>query len=198
MYAMILASTQNGGIGKDNTIPWRYPIDMKMFKALTLNQTIIMGKNTWDSLPTKPLPDRFNLVLTNQAQEYRNKYCGPKSFDLDFFDNPNDMFGLTDHYHHDQSARVNWVIGGSSIYQLMFPKCSYVHHTLIHKDYDCDTYFNLPSDELELVSEDVTGSQRELSFRLYWRRESKQPRNQIFEERISKVRRRIIEKSETT
>ena len=57
----------NRGIGKNNNLPWKISDDLKRFSKLTKgnnNNAIIMGRNTWDSLPNKPLSQRDNLILS--------------------------------------------------------------------------------------------------------------------------------------
>src|SRR5215831_4343939 len=61
---MVLAVAEDGVIGAGGTIPWRIPEDMKRFKALTMGKPLVMGRKTWDSFPTKPLPGRTNIVIT--------------------------------------------------------------------------------------------------------------------------------------
>ncbi|CAI8038326.1 Dihydrofolate reductase [Geodia barretti] len=56
--------TEDGVIGLGGTLPWHYSADLKRFKRVTLNSTIIMGRKTWDSLPIQPLPERQNIVIT--------------------------------------------------------------------------------------------------------------------------------------
>jgi dihydrofolate reductase len=67
MITLIAARAKNGAIGKDNTIPWRAPEDLAFFQRETLGGALVMGRNTWDSLPFKPLKGRLNLVVTSQA-----------------------------------------------------------------------------------------------------------------------------------
>ena len=62
----IWAQDNNGGIGKKDKLPWHVPEDLKNFKNLTKNNTIIMGRKTWDSLPIRPLPYRRNIVLSRK------------------------------------------------------------------------------------------------------------------------------------
>jgi len=69
--SLIVASTNLGGIGYNNMIPWYIQDDLINFKYITSNtidknkkNVVIMGKNTWDSLSRKPLPNRINLILT--------------------------------------------------------------------------------------------------------------------------------------
>ena len=66
MINLILATDKNGGIGYKNRLPWpSLKKDMEKFKSLTSNNICIMGSNTWNSLPKKPLPNRINVVLSS-------------------------------------------------------------------------------------------------------------------------------------
>ncbi|WP_282076485.1 dihydrofolate reductase [Epibacterium ulvae] len=65
MLTLIAARDKNGAIGKDNTIPWHAPEDLKAFQRETLGGAIIMGRNTWESLPVKPLKNRLNIVVSS-------------------------------------------------------------------------------------------------------------------------------------
>ena len=67
MITLIAARDRNGAIGKDNDIPWHAPEDLAFFKRETLGGAIIMGRNTWDSLPFKPLKNRLNLVVSTRG-----------------------------------------------------------------------------------------------------------------------------------
>lgn len=66
MITLVLCCDLNGNIGNDNELIYHVKGDMKNFKELTEGKTVIMGYNTWESLPTKPLPDRNNVVLTSK------------------------------------------------------------------------------------------------------------------------------------
>ena len=66
MKGILVATSPENVIGKDNAIPWHYSEDLKRFKRLTIGKTVIMGRKTWESLPLKPLPDRRNIVITRQ------------------------------------------------------------------------------------------------------------------------------------
>ena len=65
---LIFARTANGVIGQDNALPWHLPEDLAHFKRITLGCPVIMGRKTWDSLPSKfkPLPGRRNVVVSRQ------------------------------------------------------------------------------------------------------------------------------------
>ena len=66
---LIWAQDKDGGIGKNGKLPWYIKEDLQNFKNITINQTIIMGRKTWDSLPLKPLPKRRNIVLSHFIQK---------------------------------------------------------------------------------------------------------------------------------
>ena len=67
MISLVVARARNGAIGRENTIPWHAPEDLKFFQRETLGGVIIMGRNTWDSLPFKPLKNRVNLVVSSKG-----------------------------------------------------------------------------------------------------------------------------------
>jgi dihydrofolate reductase len=66
---LIWAQSRSGVIGRAGSIPWRLPEDLARFKQITLGHPVVMGRRTWESLPSsvRPLPGRKNVVLTRQA-----------------------------------------------------------------------------------------------------------------------------------
>ncbi|WP_116081861.1 dihydrofolate reductase [Tropicimonas sp. IMCC34011] len=67
MITLIVARARNGAIGRDNQIPWHIPSDLKLFQRETLGGAVIMGRNTWHSLPVKPLKGRLNIVVSRDS-----------------------------------------------------------------------------------------------------------------------------------
>ena len=65
MKGILVATSPENVIGKDNTIPWHYSEDLKRFKRLTIGKTVIMGRKTWESLPVKPLPALPSIRVEN-------------------------------------------------------------------------------------------------------------------------------------
>jgi dihydrofolate reductase len=124
MITLVVAAARNGVIGKDGTIPWRLPDDMKRFKALTLGHTVVMGRKTWDSLPPKnrPLPGRRNLVVTREAQ-WRAEGAEPVALDAALADG--DVF----------------VIGGAEIYRAALPLAGRIELTEVQGDFAGDAHF---------------------------------------------------------
>jgi dihydrofolate reductase len=119
---LILAIAENGVIGKDGAIPWHISDDLKRFKALTLGQTIVMGRKTWDSLPKKPLPGRTNVVVTRDGN-WRAE-------------------GATVMHNLDKAFRTDaMVIGGAEIYRAALAVATRIELTEVHRAYDGDAIF---------------------------------------------------------
>lgn len=70
---IIAAIDENNAIGIANKLPWHLPEDLKRFKDLTEDSPIIMGRKTYDSLGSKPLPNRPNIVITNNPEKLNSK-----------------------------------------------------------------------------------------------------------------------------
>jgi len=137
-HIIIVACDQNGGIGKNNKIPWYIPPDLKYFKAITTSapegmiNAVIMGRKTWESIGSKPLPNRINVIISNTLSENEKDIIIAKSFDhahlrLQNFNNINKIF----------------VIGGESIYKSAIYDLRYtkLYLTYIYNIYDCDASF---------------------------------------------------------
>lgn len=123
MISLIVAVDEKGGIGYDGQLLAYIPEDLQRFRTLTTGHIVIMGRKTWDSLPKKPLPNRRNIVISNQKQEnfMTIPECLEKIKDID-----DEIF----------------IIGGGSIYKYFLPKTDRIYITLIHKSFDkVDTYF---------------------------------------------------------
>jgi len=139
MYNIIVAFDINRGIGMDNNLPWNIPEDLKYFSKLTRgngNNAIIMGKNTWESLPMKPLPKRDNLILSSTLNINETS---PKNNLIKSFTNIKDITAFCDNQQYD----TVWIIGGSTVYNeyINNPIINKLYVTFILNEYKCDTYF---------------------------------------------------------
>lgn len=130
---LIVAHSKNYGIGKNNMLPWKYKSDMKFFRETTSkknthfkNPAVLMGRNTWESLPKTPLPNRINYVLSTKL---KNTFS---------FDNIQDIFNDC----REKEVDVLWIIGGASIYDFFIREnlVDNMYVTIIEKKYDCDTF----------------------------------------------------------
>ena len=124
---IIWAQDINGGIGKNNSLPWHISEDLINFKKITLNNTILMGRKTWESLPKKPLPNRRNIVLSSKKIDNVECYNSINScIESLKKDNVCDLF----------------VIGGEMIYSSFLSYANTLHITFINKSVEgIDTYF---------------------------------------------------------
>ena len=112
MKGILVAVSPEGIIGKNNSIPWHYSADLKRFKRLTIGNTVIMGRKTWESLPIKPLPNRRNIVITRSSIE-----------EIDCFQSIDDAL---------QTCEGDvWFIGGAGIYEEAMKKADLIDMTLV-------------------------------------------------------------------
>ncbi len=138
---IIVAVAKNNVIGKDNKIPWHISDDFKHFKELTLNHPIIMGKNTYLSLPKRPLPERENIILTFQDDPFNEQGITIKH-------------SLKDALEYTENKDV-YIIGGASVYKQAIELATKLEITSIDKEYDGDTFFpEISLDIWKLIKED--------------------------------------------
>ncbi len=127
MISIIVAVSEDLGIGKNNELLWHIPEDLKRFKKITYGKTVIMGKRTWESLPKKPLPGRKNVIITDIPYE--------------------DIFGAVTAYSIEdalnkcEKEEEIFIIGGASIYSQFMPLADRLYVTHVHKKNPADTWF---------------------------------------------------------
>ena len=135
--SLVVAAAENNAIGKNNQLLWRLPNDMKFFKNLTWGLSVVMGRKTFESIGSKPLPGRFNIVLTkNPAQ-----YAGTENvFAVSSIEN---AIAAAEQKGHKEV----FIIGGSEIYQQSLNLVDRIYLTRVHESFpDADTFFS-PVDE---------------------------------------------------
>lgn len=155
MLSIIVAKSKNNVIGKDNKLIWNIPDDLKRFKKLTTNHTIIMGRKTFESLG-RVLPNRKHIVLTNDK-----RYT---------VDNPNVQIihDVEELSKYEEDNQEHFVIGGAMIYKLLLPKCNRLHITEIDEEFEGDTFFpEIKQDEWKIVKKE-TGPQDDNTFKYYY------------------------------
>lgn len=134
----LAAVAKNRVMGKDNSLPWRLPPDLKHFKALTMGHRIIMGRKTYESIG-KPLPGRTSIIVTSQTE-----YKVPGAIVVNSIAEAlraceDDRQNHDPHAAADDSER--FVIGGAEIFRQILPLCDRLYITEIQRDFDGDVLF---------------------------------------------------------
>ncbi|HKL67621.1 MAG TPA: dihydrofolate reductase [Bacteroidales bacterium] len=127
MISIIVAVATNSAIGKNNELLWHIPGDLPRFKELTTGHCLIMGKRTWYSLPRRPLPDRTNIVLTDDPCECIEGCIS--------------AYSVEDALSKCEEGKDVFVIGGGSVYRQFMDIADKLYLTHVHKDFDADTFF---------------------------------------------------------
>lgn len=126
MVSIIVAVAQNGTIGDKNSLLWHIKEDMRFFRTTTSGHAVIMGRKTFESLGSKPLPKRQNIVITRQDVEFEG--------------------ALTAHSLEEAIAMAEgdeevFIIGGAQIYAQALECADRLYLTLVERDYEGDTSF---------------------------------------------------------
>jgi len=134
MIRAILACDEDWGIGKDGSMPWPHNrADLQWFKKMTYGYSIVMGRNTWNSLPVRPLPGRHNIVVSTTTVEGATYTIGlGKDFKSQLVD-----------LNLEQPL---WIIGGGQLIEGCLDIIDEIWLSRIQGEYDCDV--KLPSDKI--------------------------------------------------
>ncbi|MBM6993721.1 MAG: dihydrofolate reductase [Prevotella sp.] len=125
--SIIVAIAKNRAIGFQGQMPWHLPEDLKHFKKLTLNHSIIMGRKTWESLPNGALPKRRNIVVSRSVE----KLEGGEVFS-----------SLEDALEACKTEEEVFIIGGGTIYQQAMPLAHRIYLTSVDTvPAEADTFF---------------------------------------------------------
>ena len=147
----ILALDSTNGISKNGYIPWKSKKDMTFFYNTTKNNVVIMGKNTYLSLPDncRPLKNRLNIVLTSVPDIFASNESNKKYDNLLFTNNDliheeifKDKERYVDMYPSLSCDFKIYIIGGKQVYEKYIPLCKTVLVTKLKQNYSCDLFFN--------------------------------------------------------
>jgi len=125
--SMIAAMTDDGIIGIENRLPWKLPNDMKWFRQHTLGKPIIMGRKTFESFGSKPLPDRVNIIITRDEN-----YQATDSVVVHNIEEALQAAG---------DVEEVMIIGGASFYEQMLPRADRLYLTFVHSKIEGDAWF---------------------------------------------------------
>jgi dihydrofolate reductase len=139
--SIIVAIAENNAIGKENKLLWHISADMKRFKRITEGHTVIMGKNTFFSLPKRPLVNRRNIVISDDPD--------------DSFPGCEIAYSVGEAIGKCETGQENFVIGGASVYRQFLPHAQKLYITRVHKSFNADTFFpEILSGEWEIIEEE--------------------------------------------
>ncbi len=124
----ITAIAKNNIIGKDNTLPWHLPADMRFFKKTTMGHVVIMGRKTYESFK-KALPGRTNIVITRQK--------GYELADAIVVHSLQEGIDKAKAIENEEA----FILGGAQIYEQSLPVLDRLYLTRIYEDFEGDTAF---------------------------------------------------------
>lgn len=171
--SIIVASTLEYGIGFENKLCWNIPEEMKYFRNITLNcfrkntkNCIIMGKNTWYSLPKRPLKDRINVIISlNDYDKIEKEISGME--DVRVFKTIDDALIYID---NDPIIETCFIIGGAQLYNSCLKKylkyIKAIYWSIIYgKNYLCDKFIasNIIYRNFSFKKEDIVINEKYIS-----------------------------------
>lgn len=127
LISLIAAMADDRTIGIENRLPWRLPADMRWFRQHTLGKPVLMGRKTFESLGSRPLPQRTNIVLTRDPD-----FQAPEARVAHSIEEALAVAGEADEV---------MVIGGAAFYQEMLPRADRLYLTIVHDSFNGDAWF---------------------------------------------------------
>jgi len=150
--SIIVAIAQNFAIGKNNDLLFHLPNDLKRFKQITTGYPVIMGRNTLLSLPKGALPNRRNIVITDNPEEK--------------FERCEMVFSVEEAIDAVKNEQEAFIIGGGMIYRQFYQLAGKLYLTVVHRDFDADVYFPEIdySEWLETFREDLHDEKNDFNY----------------------------------
>jgi len=130
IISLVVAASDNNAIGRQNKLLWHLPNDLKFLKNVTWAMPVVMGRKTFESVNSKPLPGRINIIVTRQKNFEAPGVVVVNSLkDAQFFASENDYNELM-------------ILGGAQIYEEAMPKANRIYITRVHAFFeDADAFF---------------------------------------------------------
>jgi dihydrofolate reductase len=122
---------RNRVIGRDNSLPWRLPVDMRHFRELTTGHPVLMGRKTFESLG-RSLPGRTNIVITSNRHYAAQGCLVANSLD--------EALALAVSHTRPDDPQI-FVIGGEKLYSQMLPRADRLYITLVDAEIEGDARF---------------------------------------------------------
>lgn len=145
----IVAIAANGVIGRDGDMPWKLSTDLKRFKALSMGKPLVMGRKTFESFGSKPLPGRPHIVISRQA--------GLELAGVEVVSSVEHAMARAEELAIALKSDEICVIGGGEIYRQAMPHADVLYVTHVEAELEGDTTFpSIDPAQFEMVSsEDV-------------------------------------------
>ena len=126
MISIIVAIAENGVIGDKNALLWNIKEDMRRFRTTTTGHPVIMGRKTFESLGSKPLPKRKNIVITRSDVEFEGAFVA---------------HSLEEAIAMAEGDEEIFIMGGAQIYAQSLDIADRMYITRVERDYEGDTSF---------------------------------------------------------
>lgn len=128
MLIALWAQDKQGLIGDNGTLPWHLPNDLKFFKDQTINNTIIMGRKTFEGMGRRPLPQRTTIVLTSDRNYQAEGVLVMHSRE--------EILSYTKEQNHPV-----FLTGGAGVFETMIEDCDQLYRTVIDETFTGDVFF---------------------------------------------------------
>jgi dihydrofolate reductase len=143
---VIVAVSRNGVIGRDGDMPWRLSTDLKRFKALSMGKPLVMGRKTFESVGSKPLPGRPHVIVSRSAVIDMPGVEAVATIE--------DALCRARILAEDSGAEAICVVGGGEIYRQTMALADELHVTHVETDLEGDTHFpTIDPDLFDLIEE---------------------------------------------
>lgn len=144
MIKIIVATSLNNVIGNNNKLIWKLSTDLKRFKELTIDSSVVMGRKTYESIG-KPLPNRRNIIVTKNNNYIADECEVVSSIEEALLLTGNDCF----------------IIGGGEIYKQTFEIADKIYLTLVNSEFEGDTKFpELGKEWIEISRKDFKSDEK--------------------------------------
>ena len=135
----IIAIADNNAIGLQGKLPWHIPSELALFKSITSNAPLIMGRGTYESLPGI-LPNRHHIIITSSSLKAHSQICLVNS--------------LQEAIECARTLQSNkaFVIGGRKVFDEALSQCAFLHRTRVHVEPKADTFYSIDEHLWNVVS----------------------------------------------
>jgi len=137
---LVVAASENNAIGLNNQLLWHLPKDMRFFKNTTWGMLILMGRKTFESMGSKPLNGRLNMIITRDKNWLSEDVMAVHTME--------DAIALATKFSYNELL----VIGGGEIYTMALPLANKIWLTRVHTTIEGDTFFPTIGPDWERIS----------------------------------------------